>query len=322
MNPISLLGWSLRRVWVSSRELADLRGKVAAVSRAQPMIEFDMDGTVINANENFLKASGYSLGEIRGKHHRMFVDAESRDTPEYKAFWERLRRGEHQNAQYKRMAKNGRPVWVEATYYPIATGRGKPFKVVKYTNDITERMLTEADGAGQLVAISKAQAVMEFELNGTVRTANDNFLRMMGYSLEDVRGKHHSMFVDPASRETAEYRALWAKLARGEYDASQYKRVARGGREVWIQGSYNPIMDAGGKPFKVVEYATDITERVKFAEQLRSAVAETQAAVTAAAEGDLTRRISMEGKTGELATLSQGVNSLIDVVMSLVKQIK
>jgi methyl-accepting chemotaxis protein len=310
------------RLWVSAQELADLRGKVEAVGRAQPMIEFDMDGIVLGANDNFLKASGYALKEIRGQHHRMFVAAEQRDTPAYKAFWARLRRGEHQTAQYRRMAKNGRPVWVQATYYPIPDRRGKPYKVVKYTNDITEQMLAQADGAGQVAAISKSQAVVEFDLDGTIRTANDNFLRAMGYSLDEVRGKHHSMFVEPALRESAEYRAFWAKLARGEFDAAQYKRIGRGGREVWIQASYNPIMDADGKPFKVVKYATDITASVKFAEQLRSAVAETQAVVTEAAEGNLTRRISMAGKTGEIATLSQSVNALIDVMMSLIKQIK
>lgn len=322
LNPLSLLGRLFHGAWVDARELADLRGRVAAVGRAQPSIEFDLDGIVLGANESFLNTSGYKLAEIRGQHHRMFVDPEARDTPEYKAFWEKLRRGEHQSAQYRRVARNGRPVWVQATYYPIPGRNGKPFKVVKYTNDITEQMLAQADGAGQLVAISKAQAVIEFDLNGTVRTANDNFLRMTGYTLDEVRGQHHHMFVEPAQRESPAYRAFWAKLGRGEYDAARYKCIGRGGRELWIQASYNPILDAGGRPFKVVQYATDITEQVSFAEQLRDAVAETQAAVTAAADGDLTRRISMDGKTGELAALSRGVNALIDVMMSLVKQIK
>jgi methyl-accepting chemotaxis protein len=308
--------------WVSARALADLRGKVDAISRAQPMIEFDMDGTVLNANDKFLEASKYELREIRGRHHSMFVDPEQRGTSEYKAFWERLRRGEVQSAQYRRMARNGRPVWVSATYYPILDGRGRPFKVVKYTVDITEQMLAQADANGQVAAISKAQGVAEFELDGTIRAANDNFLRIMGYTLDEVRGKDHSMFVEPSVRESAEYRGLWEKLGRGEYDASQYKRIARGGRELWLQASYNPILDATGKPFKVVKYATDVTERVRLAEQLRSAVAETQAVVTAAAEGDLTRRLTVDGKGGEMATLSRGVNELIDVMMGLVKQIK
>ena len=321
MNPLSWL--SLNRVWVRARELADLRGKVAALSDAQPMIEFDLDGIVIAANDNFLKASGYSLAEIRGQHHRMFVDPEARDTPQYREFWERLRKGERQAAQYKRVAKNGRPLWVDAIYYPVSSRRGgKPFKVVKFTNDITERMLAQADGVGQLAAISKAQCVAEFELDGTIRTANENFLHAFGYTLDEVRGKHHSMFVDPVERDSAEYRAFWTKLARGEYDSAQYRRFGRGGRLLWIQASYNPILDAGGKPFKVVKYATDVTERVQLAEQLRSAVSETQAAVTAATEGNLTQHISTEGKSGELATLSRGVNSLIDVMASLVRQIK
>jgi methyl-accepting chemotaxis protein len=320
MNPLSWLG--LGRVWVSARELADLRGKVAAMSDAQPMIEYDMNGLIMGANDNFLKASGYTLAEIRGQHHRMFVNPEERDTPQYNEFWAKLRRGERQSATYKRVAKNGRPLWAQATYYPVRDSSGKLFKIVKYTVDITDQMLAQAESAGQLAAISKAQCVVEFELDGTLRTANDNFLRAMGYSLDELRGKHHSLFVDPAERESAQYRAFWAKLARGEYETGQYKRFGRGGRVVWIQASYNPIFDAGGKPFKVVKYATDVTERVMLAEQLRSAVGETQAAVTAATSGNLNQRISMDGKTGEVAALSKAVNSLIDVMAALVHQIK
>jgi methyl-accepting chemotaxis protein len=320
MNPLRFLG--LDRVWVSARELADLRGKVAAIGSTKPMIEYDMEGIITGANDSFLAASGYSLREIRGQHHRLFVDAEQRDTPQYREFWAKLRRGEMQSAIYKRVAKNGRPLWAEATYYPILDGSGKPYKVVKYTVDITERMLAQADGAGQLAAISKAQCVAEFELDGTIRTANDNFLRTFGYSLAELKGKHHSLFVDPAERDSAASRELWAKLARGEYDSAQYKRYGRDGRLIWIQASYNPILDAAGKPFKIVKYATDVTERVTLAEQLRSAVVETEAAVTAAADGNLTQRISMEGKTGELATLSNGVNSLIEVMAALIRQIK
>jgi methyl-accepting chemotaxis protein len=315
-NPLSLLGWGLLR------NVIDMRGQVAAVSRALPVIEFDLDGNVLTANENFLKASGYSLQELRGSHHRMFVDASQRDTPEYRAFWERLRAGEMQSAQYKRVAKNGRPLWVQATYYPILNLFGRPFKVVKHTVDITEQMLKQADALGQIAAISKAQAVIEFDLDGTIRDVNDNFIRLMGYRLEELRGKHHSMFVEPAERSSLQYRAMWDKLQRGEHEAGQFRRVAKGGREVWIHGSYNPIVDAAGKPFKVVKYATDITAQVKFSDQLRTAVRETRAVVTAAAQGDLTQRVALEGKTDELAELSQAVNSIIDVMSSLVRGIK
>jgi methyl-accepting chemotaxis protein len=314
-NPFAAVLALLRRRWVDSRYLADIRGQVEAVSRLLPVIEFDLEGNVLRANENFQKASGYSSDELKGMHHRDFVEAEYRGTAEYRAFWDRLRRGESQTAQYKRQAKNGRPLWVQATYFPILGRRGKPFKVVKHTVDVTEQMLREADGVGQLAAISKAQAVIEFELDGRIRTANTNFLSLMGYTLDEIRGQHHRIFVDPAECDSAEYRAFWAKLARGEHDAGQYERIAKGNRRLWIQATYNPIMDAAGKPFKVVKYATDVTAQV-------SLVRETQAVVTAAANGDLTQRISLAGRSEELSAVARGVNSLIEVMASVVGQIK
>ena len=303
------------------RHLADLEGQVAAIGKAQAVIEFDLDGTIRKANDNFLKAVGYTLAEVRGKHHSMFVDAASRDSAEYRAFWAKLGRGEFEGGQYKRIAKGGREIWLQATYNPIFKG-GKPFKVVKYASDVTAMNERRANAEGQLAAIRKAQAVIEFNLDGTVREANENFLRTLGYTLEEVRGQHHRMFVEPAYRESQEYRDFWAKLGRGEYDAAQYKRIAKGGREVWIQASYNPILDASGRPMKVVKYATDVTEQVRFAQQLRSAVNETQAAVTAASDGDLTQRISIDDKSGEIAMLSQSINALIELISSLVQQIK
>ncbi len=321
-NPLALLGRSLYGLWSSVWHCADMRRQVAAFGRMLPVIEFDLQGNVLRANENFLKASQYSREELRGAHHRMFVDPEYVGSPEYREFWAKLRRGECQSAQYKRMGKKGRVVWVQATYYPILGLFGRPYKVVKHTVDVTEQMMKLSDGVGQLAAISKAQAVIEFDLDGTIRAANQNFLAMMGYSLDELRGRHHGMLLEPGSRESEEQYALWRRLARGEHDAGRYKRIAKGGREVWVQASYNPILDAEGKPFKIVEYATDITAQVTFSERLRRAVQETHAVVAAAAEGDLTRRLSLEGTTGELATLSEGVNSLIDVVAALVGRIK
>jgi methyl-accepting chemotaxis protein len=179
-----------------------------------------------------------------------------------------------------------------------------------------------AEAEGQLAAINKVQAVITFELDGTIRTANDNFLRTMGYSLEEIRGKHHSMFVEPAHRASNEYRAFWGKLARGEFDAGQYQRVAKGGRALWLQASYNPIFDSSGKPMHVVKYATDVTAQVNFATQLQQAVEETKAAVTAAMNGDLTKRINSGNKTGEVAILTNGVNSLIEMLGTMIEQIR
>jgi methyl-accepting chemotaxis protein len=236
--------------------------KVSAISRAQAVIEFKLDGTVVTANENFCKALGYSLAEIEGKHHSLFVAQSERDGGSYREFWAALNRGEYQAGEFKRIGKGGNEVWILASYNPLLDEDGKPFGVVKFATDVTAEKLKSADSAGQLAAIDKAQAVIEFKMDGTIVTANANFLGALGYSLAEIKGKHHSMFVDPSEREGAGYREFWAALNRGQYQAAEYKRIGKGGKEVYIQASYNPIMDLNGKPYKVVKYATDVTRQV------------------------------------------------------------
>jgi methyl-accepting chemotaxis protein len=234
-------------------------GKIAAMSRAQAVIEFNMDGTIVTANDNFLGAIGYSLAEVQGKHHSMFVTPADRDSAAYREFWAALNRGDYQSAEYKRLGKGGKEVWILATYNPILDEAGKPFKVVKFATDVTEQKLKAADSDGQIAAIGKSQAVIEFNMDGTIRSANPNFLNAMGYVLSEIQGRHHSLFVEPAERNSHAYTEFWQTLNRGQYQAAEYKRLAKGGREIWIQASYNPILDLNGKPFKVVKYATDIT---------------------------------------------------------------
>jgi methyl-accepting chemotaxis protein len=193
---------------------------------------------------------------------------------------------------------------------------------VKYATDISEQKMRLADYEGQIAAIDKAQAVIEFDLDGTIRTANSNFLSVLGYTLDEVKGRHHSLFVTPADRDSAEYRAFWAKLGRGEYDAAQYLRIGKGGREVWIQASYNPVLDPNGKPFKVVKYATDVTQQVVMSHQLQAAVNETLGVVKSATEGNLLERIPMQGKTGEIEALCRGINTMLEATMTLMKSVK
>jgi methyl-accepting chemotaxis protein len=241
----------------------DLEGQIEAIQKSQAMIEFEMDGTIITANENFLRPMGYALDEVRGEHHSIFLDETQRQSREYQEFWNTLNRGEYVSAEFKRLGKGGREVWIQASYNPILGADGRPYKVVKFATDVTEQKLRNADYQGQIAAIQKSQGVIEFDMDGTIVSANDNFLQPMGYTLEEVRGKHHSIFVDDAFRESAEYKDFWAKLNRGEYVAAEFKRLGKGGREVWIQASYNPILDLDGRPCKVVKYATDVTERVR-----------------------------------------------------------
>ncbi len=241
----------------------ETHAKLVALDKSQAIIEFQMDGTIVTANKNFLGALGYSLEEIRGKHHSMFVEPSYRDSAEYRAFWDDLRRGNFRAAEYKRIGKGGKEIWIQASYNPLLGRDGKPFKVVKFATDITAEKLKNAEYQGQIAAIDKAQAVISFELDGTILDANKNFLDALGYRIEEIRGQHHRMFVESGYRESAEYRAFWDALRQGRFQAAEYKRIGKGGKEIWIQASYNPIFDMSGRPFKVVKFATDITAQVK-----------------------------------------------------------
>jgi methyl-accepting chemotaxis protein len=257
-KPISVIKFATDITAQKNRNIEDA-GKIAAIGRAQAVIEFEMDGTIITANQNFLDALGYSLAEIQGKHHSMFVEPGTRASAEYRNFWQSLNRGEFQAAEYKRIGKAGKEVWILATYNPILNDGGKPCKIVKFATDVTRQKLIAADSSGQVSAIRKSQAVIEFGMDGKVVYANQIFLDAVGYTLAEIQGKHHRMFVDPAEQAKPEYAAFWNSLNRGEYQAAEYKRVGKGGREIWIQASYNPILDLNGKPFKVIKYATDVT---------------------------------------------------------------
>jgi methyl-accepting chemotaxis protein len=303
------------------------RSKVVAIGRAQAVIEFKLDGTIVTANENFLTTMGYSLGEIQGKHHSMFVEASERDSAGYREFWAKLNRGDYQAAEYKRIGKGGREIWILASYNPILDDHGEPIGVVKFATNVTEQRLKNADLAGQLEAIGKSQAVIEFNLDGTIITANDNFLAALGYALTDIKGRHHSIFVDAAERNTPAYREFWASLARGEYQAGEYKRIARGGREIYIQASYNPILDLNGKPFKVVKYASDVTkqvlvrignERVRaMMESVAAGAEELNASVREISEAMVKSRETASGAVDKVATADSQAKRLSDAAQSM-----
>lgn len=243
--------------------------KLNALDSSHALIEFDLDGKVVTANANFLSILGYRLDDIKGRHHSIFVDPVERESAAYKAFWDALRSGVHQTSEYKRIGKGGREVWIQGSYTPLIGRNGKPYGVFKCATDITAQKLRNADFESKLNALDRSQGIIEFNLDGTIITANENFLAVVGYSLDEVKGKHHAMFVDAADRDTAAYRAFWDRLRSGEYQQAEYKRIGKGGREAWIQATYNPVRDAAGRLVKVVKFATDITEAV--AERLRRA---------------------------------------------------
>jgi methyl-accepting chemotaxis protein len=316
-------------------------GQIAAISRAQAVIAFEMNGTIITANENFLKALGYTLAEIQGKHHSMFVEQAERDSAAYREFWAKLNRGENQSAEYKRIGKGGKEVWILASYNPVLDEKGKPFRVVKFATDVTKAKLSTADLAGQIAAIGKSQAVIEFNMDGTIIGANQNFLKTVGYAQDEIRGKHHSMFVDPSERDGAAYREFWATLNRGEYQAAEYKRIGKGGKQVWIQASYNPILDLNGRPFKVVKYAIDTTaqvlvrmgnERVRGmmesvasgAEELNASVREISEAMTKSRETAATavgRVEAADAQAKRLNEAAQAMSGIVELIGNITGQI-
>ncbi|MDO8961968.1 MAG: PAS domain S-box protein [Methylophilus sp.] len=304
------------------KEAINYLGQLQAISKIQGVIEFDLKGNILAVNDNFINVTGYSEKEIVGNHHSMFVDATYKASKEYKEFWEKLARGDAEEGIFKRIGKNGAEVWLQASYNPILGLDGKPFKVVKYATDITKVQQKAADFSGQLSAIDKVMGIIEFDLKGNITAVNNNFATATGYSQQEIVGNHHSMFVDAAYKASPEYKAFWDKLGRGEADVGQYKRIGKGGKEVWLQASYNPILDASGKPSKVVKYATDITEQHKASTALDAAVEETQHVIESAKLGDLTSRVPLEGKSGAIASLCDGVNALMDKMTEVLLSVR
>ncbi|MET3889365.1 methyl-accepting chemotaxis protein [Bosea sp. OAE506] len=298
------------------------RAEASSIRRWQAVIEFDLDGNILEANDLFLKTVGYDRSEVVGKHHSIFVPLEERSSKTYQGFWRDLRNGKAFQAEFARVTKTGARIWLQATYTPICgTDGSKPFKVIKYATDITAMKAVVSNAEGELAAIRKAQAVIEFDLDGTILDANENFLKALGYTLGEIQGRPHAMFLDQAERNSEGYRRFWAKLARGEHDENQYLRIGKGGRQVWIQASYNPILDPFGKPYKVVKYASDITASKRTAEALAGAVAETGAVIAATQGNDLTQRVPLEGKSGSIFELCGGINKLLDSFTNVIHSV-
>jgi methyl-accepting chemotaxis protein len=305
----------------------DLEGVYSALNRVQAVIEFELDGTIIHANDNFLKAMGYQLDEVVGKHHKMFCDPAYTASAEYRQFWDRLGRGEFEQAEYKRLVKGGREAWISASYNPVFDNDGKPYKVIKFASDVTAERLRNAEYQSLVSAIGKAQAVIEFDMGGHVLTANDNFLAVLGYELSDIQGEHHRVFCEDDYAASVEYRKFWQKLNRGEFDSGRYKRVGNNGKVIWIQATYNPIADLNGKPYKVVKFATDITEQV----ELEAAVAARAAAerdkvdrlleqVARASRGDLSCDITVHGDE-PIDQLAEGVKKMITDLRDVIAKV-
>lgn len=276
-SPVLGLDGALAKVLVLARDITVARaqhteysGKLAAIDRSQAVIEFGLDGRVLEANANFLKLTGWQLDDIKGRHHRMFVPPEVAAGAGYADFWERLGRGEAVTGEFKRIGRDGREVWIQASYNPIFSPEGKPLKVVKYASDVTAAKLQNAEFEAKVKAIDLSQAVIEFDMDGHVLTANRNFQAAMGYTLRELVGKHHSIFCTHAYVQSLDYRDFWLRLSEGEFVSGRFHRVGKYSRDVWIQASYNPIRDLNGKVVKVVKVAQDVTAEVQMERRISS----------------------------------------------------
>ncbi|WP_321903276.1 methyl-accepting chemotaxis protein [Paraburkholderia tropica] len=308
-------------------ELIELSAVTAALNRVQAVIEFDLQGIILHANENFLATVGYTLDEVRGKHHRMFCEPEYARSEPYRLFWERLGRGEFDRGEYRRLGRDGREIWINASYNPVFGEDGRPYKVIKFATDITAIKQQHAEYEGRLRAIDKAQAVIEFDTQGIVLQANQNFLDTLGYRLEEIQGKHHRMFCDELYACSAEYTEFWAKLNRGEFDAGRYKRIGKGGRVVWIQATYNPIFDVNGRLYKVIKFANDVSAQVELEESVKHRAESDQRKVETllevvrnAAAGDLTGKVEVAGDD-PIDQLAAGIKSMMSDLSGVIGKV-
>ena len=244
-------------------ELGASQGLTQALERSMAVIEFDVSGTILRANDNFLRLTGYRADALVGQRHRQLCPPKIVQGRDYGDFWNRLGRGDFVSGTFQRLDAQGRTLWLEASYNPIPDASGRVVKVVKYALDVTRQVERDSEAQSKLKALDRALARIEFDLDGRILAANDNFLATLGYSLGEIQGQHHRLFCEPSLVNSSEYGDFWRRLNAGEFFRGQFKRLGKHGRVVWLEASYNPVYDAAGKLYKVVKYASDISERVE-----------------------------------------------------------
>jgi methyl-accepting chemotaxis protein len=340
------LAWAAIMFFDSSKTktIQDLQLTVAhqaslleAISRSMASIEFDLDGVVLSANENFYAAMRYRPEQVIGQPHRMFCTPEYARSQEYTQLWSRLRSGEFVSATFQRVAGDGSTVWLEASYNPVRDASGKVCKIVKYAMDVTERLKAETESRSKLQAIDRAMAVIEFDLEGRVLAANDNLLRLMGYSRQELIGKLHKQLCPPELISSPDYQDFWRRLNKGEFFSGQFKRIGKHGQTLWLEASYNPVYNACGQLSKIVKFASDVTARIEKHEQdAHSAaqayhisvqtqkVAEQGTQVIQQAAGEM-RQISQNIEDssriiGQLGERSEQITAIVNTIHSIADQ--
>ncbi len=299
--------------WVDQSELLIKTTMLNVLNNAQAVVEMNADGVVENANDKFQEILGFSKDELVGKQYKTLHTSDYKKSEECSSLWRELKEGNEQNGEYCIVDKNGEEVWIQSTFNPVKNSAGKVIRIVQFATDVTESKLKNAYFEGQIDAINKAQPVVEFDLEGKVLSANDNFLDMMGYDLREIKGRHHSLFVDEEFKRSIEYNQLWEQLREGVLVSGEFKRVGRGSKEVWVQASYNPILDQNGRPFKVVQFAVNITGRKQAINDIKFIMGEL-------VKGNLKCKIDRQFE-GEFQVLGEAINQFIEQMSSTISSI-
>lgn len=258
-------------------------------------IEFSTDGEILDANTNFLNTIGYSLDEIQGKHYRIFCDPTYTQTSQYKSFWSQLAAGQSISDRFLRYTKSGQPIWLEASYNAVLDDSGKVISVVKLARDITEYVESSNVQKGTLEALNRSSAIISFNLDGAILEANENFLAATGYKLNDIQGKHHKIFCTSELSSSYEYKQFWEKLNKGQFIQGLFERIDSNGNVLWLEASYNPIVNEQGKLTRIVKFATDVTQRITNISNASEAVNSTMIE---------TEQVSEQGKDVLMKTVS------------------
>ncbi|NMZ42912.1 methyl-accepting chemotaxis protein [Pseudomonas proteolytica] len=312
-------------------------GLLDALERSMAVIEFDLQGSVLRANDNFLKTMGYRADQVVGQPHRLFCTQAFARSADYGQLWTQLRNGQFQSGTFERVAADGHSVWLEASYNPVRDQAGRVVKIIKYALDVSARMQAESEANAKLEAIDRAMAVIEFNLDGTIITANQNFLQRLGYSLSQIQGKHHRLFCKPELANSQEYSDFWRRLNQGELFSGQFERITHTGQTLWLEANYNPVYDASGRLCKIVKFASDVTAMVeKHAEDAQSAtqayhislqtreIAEKGAEViqqTASGIHDIAANIESSSRLiAKLGERSQQITAIVNTIRAIADQ--
>ncbi len=299
------------------RRNAENRGKLEGINSTNIVIEYDFEGRLLTANENFLQTSGYTLEEVIGKPHSFFCDQNHINSSTYQDLWKKLRQGEAVFDTYPRIGKAGQRIWLEGSYTPITDDDGRLLKIVKFAQDATERRTRNAENRGKLQGINRTNLVVEFDREGVVISANNRFLEAMGYQREEFIGKAHAMFCDEVYRNSREYREFWDDLRSGKALFGTYPRLNKAGKRIWLEGNYTPITDGEGNFLKVVKYARNVTD-------LRQSSMALSNFVDALSQGNFDAEIQLEGVSieGDIGKMIGNAINLRDNLRSIITEIK